>query len=106
MLGTQGVSLRVHRAPKFILRKLLRCQPFRKQRVQLFPRPRKTRQGALFDRNQRGIHDLFYRLVGAPPDDSLNPPLLFWRQMNGNTAPPFVFIAFRLREIPLPGNAP
>jgi len=96
--------LRVHRTPKFVFRKFLRRQAFRKQSVQFFLCPRKARYGALFDGCQGCIHDFLNRLVGAPADDVLNPPLLLWCELNCHAVPPLVFVTFRIRENPLGDN--
>ena len=104
MLGQEGVRLRVHRTPKFVFRKFLRCQTFRQQRVQFFLCPRKTRYRALFDGGQGCIHDFLNRLVGAPVHNGLNPPLLLGCELNCHAVPPLVFVTFRIRKNRRYGN--
>jgi hypothetical protein len=50
---------------------LLRRKPFRKQSVQFFFRPGKTRHGALFDGYQSCLDNLFKRSVAATADYGL-----------------------------------
>jgi len=91
MLGKHGVRPPIDGPPKFVLREFLGRQPFREQAVEFFRCSLKTWHGALFDGGQSGLHDFLNGLVGAATNDLLNPPLLFWREMNchgGSAAPP------------------
>ena len=84
MPGKQGVRSPIDGPPKFVLREFLGRQPFREQAVKFFGCSLKPRHGALFDGGQSGLYDFLDRLVSTPTNDFLDPPLLFWREMNGH----------------------
>ena len=108
MIGKHGIRPPIDGLPKFVLREFPGRQPFREQAVEFFRCSLKTWHGALFDGGQSGLHDFLNGLVGAATNDLLNPPLLFWREMNchgSSAAPPPMLLTFRVRKNIFRGNA-